>query len=462
MKYHIIGAGLAGCECALSLAKAGIEVYLYEQKPEQFSPAHISPLFAELVCSNSFRSDDSMASGVGLLKEEMRLLESPLLEIAETVKVPAGKALAVDRELFAQAVTKAIKENPYIKVIHKEIKSIKEFQLSDEEKLIIAAGPLASSSLIESLKQYIDTSKLYFYDAIAPIITAESVDMEFAFYGSRYGHEKEEHEKQDEGDYLNCPMNKEEYHLFWEALVSGERVPSHNFEKEIHFEGCMPIEALADRGEKTLCFGSLKPVGFIDPKTGHRPWALLQLRKENKEGNSYNLVGCQTKLTYKEQDRIFRFIPALKNVEFLRYGSVHRNTYVNAPHILNPDLSLKEESNIYLIGQITGVEGYVESIASGLWLSLQLKAKAENKILTQAPKESALGGLLNHLQEEVKNFQPSNAHFGLMPELGGRVKKKERKPLLAQRGQKAFQEWLEEISKIYTSPSEEEIEKIDL
>ncbi len=443
MKYTIIGGGLAGCECALALAQNGIEVTLYEQKPEKMSEAHTSNTLAELVCSNSLRSDDALNSGVGLLKEEMRLLNSPLLKIADEVKVPAGKALAVDRTLFSEKVTEAIQNHPLITLVHKEITSIKEFECNEEHQVIVAAGPLASDSLIESLKDYIESSKLYFYDAIAPIIEASSVDMDCAFYGSRYGHEKEEHEKTDEGDYLNCPMNKEEYHAFWQALVDGERVPSHNFEKEIHFEGCMPIEALADRGEKTLCFGSLKPVGFVDPKTGSRPWALLQLRKENKEGTSYNLVGCQTKLTYKEQDRIFRLIPALKNVEFVRYGSVHRNTYVNAPEVLLPNLALKQKPDTYLIGQITGVEGYVESIACGLWLAKLLIAKEKEAVLSQPPASSALGGLLNHLQTSTKNFQPSNAHFGLMPELGGRVKKKERKPLLAERGRKDFAEWLE-------------------
>ncbi len=440
MKCTIIGGGLSGCELALTLAEAKIEVKLFEMKSKNFSPAHKSPNLAELVCSNSFRSDDALNSGVGLLKEEMRFLNSPLLRIADKVKVPAGKALAVDRELFAQEVTKEIKGHEYIQYFEREILSIDEITLEEDEVLVIAAGPLASESLIESLKKYIESSKLYFYDAIAPIILASSVDKENSFYGSRYGHENPD--SADDQDYLNCPMNKEEYHAFWQALVDGERVPSHDFEKEIHFEGCMPIEALADRGEKTLCFGSLKPVGFIDPKTGSRPYALLQLRKENAEGNAFNLVGCQTKLKYKEQDRIFRLIPALKNVEFLRYGSVHRNTYVNAPRTLSKDLSLQKEKNIFLIGQITGVEGYVESIATGLWLAKVLVARANDENLEQPPVETALGALLNHLQVDVKNFQPSNAHFGLMPELGIRAKKKERKPLLAQRAREIFQKWL--------------------
>ncbi len=451
MKYTIIGAGLAGCECALALAHAGHEVKLYEQKPNKLSEAHSSPLLGELVCSNSFRSDDSFASGVGLLKEEMRLLSSPLLEIADKVKVPAGKALAVDRALFSEEVTKQIKEHKNIELIEEEVLNLEDCNFSDEHKLIIAAGPLASAPLISSLQKRIGETKLYFYDAIAPIIEASSIDMEYAFYGSRYEHEKdapieEIRAASKEGDYLNCPMNKEEYLQFWQALVDGERVEAHNFEKEIHFEGCMPIEALADRGEKTLCFGSLKPVGFTDPKTGHRPWALLQLRKENQHGTTYNLVGCQTKLTYKEQDRIFRLIPALHKVEFVRYGSVHRNTYVNAPEILNDDLSLKADKNIYMIGQITGVEGYVESIATGLWLAKNLIAYEENKPLQSLPETTALGGLLNHLKVVTKNFQPSNAHFGLMPELEGRVKKKERKALLATRAKEDFKKWLENIA----------------
>ncbi len=449
MKCTIIGAGLAGCECALTLANAGISVTLYEQKPTKYSEAHTSPYLAELVCSNSFRSNDPTSSGIALLKEEMRTLNSPLMAIAEEVKVPAGKALAVNRELFAQKVTRAVHENPHITFIEKEILSITDCSYSKAEPLIIAAGPLASTSLTESIRDFIGDQKLYFYDAIAPIVDASTIDMNYTFRGERYGHEKEhnnEEENQEQsGDYLNCPLNKEEYNIFWQALINGERVPSHDFEKEIHFEGCMPIEALADRGEKTLCFGSLKPVGFIDPRTGHRPWALLQLRTENQEGSSYNLVGCQTKLTYKEQDRVFRLIPALKNVEFLRYGSVHRNTYVNAPEVLNDDLSLKLEKNVYLIGQITGVEGYVESIASGLWLAKTLIARHREKILYPPPLTSILGGLLHHLQVEVKNFQPSNAHFGLVPALEGRIKKKERKGILAQRARQDFASWVENI-----------------
>ncbi len=443
MQYTIIGAGLAGCECALTLADAGFKVDLYEQKPEKLSEAHSVTTFAELVCSNSFRSDDSLASGVVLLKEEMRLLNRHLLALAEMVKVPAGKALAVDRKLFAEKVTERIKNHPNIQVIEKEVKNLEECDFSDTKPLIIAAGPMASQDLVEALKKKIDDKNLYFYDAIAPIIEASSVDEEYSFYGSRYGHEAEsEEEILAQGDYLNCPMNKEEYHIFWEALVNSERVPSHDFEKEKHFEGCMPIEALADRGEKTLCFGSFKPVGFIDPKTGHRPWAIVQLRKEDKEGSAYNLVGCQTKMTYKAQDEVFRLIPALKNVEFLRYGSVHRNTYVDAPKTLNANLSLKADKNIYMIGQITGVEGYVESIATGLWLAHNFIAKEKEKKLVKPPKTTALGSLLNHLELETKNFQPSNAHFGLMPDLAERTKKKDRKPALALRAKEAFKAWL--------------------
>ncbi len=446
MQFTIIGAGLAGCECALLLADAGHKITLYEQKPSKYSQAHSSTDFAELVCSNSFRSDDSLASGVGLLKEEMRLLNSPLLKIADIVKVPAGKALAVDRKLFAEKVTESIKNHPNINLIEKEITDIQCLEISEEKHLIIAAGPMASENLVASLQKIIGDEKLYFYDAIAPIIEASSVDPEFSFYGSRYGHEAESEEDiKAQGDYLNCPMNKEEYLVFWQALVDSERVPAHNFEKEKHFEGCMPIEALADRGEKTLTFGSFKPVGFIDPKTGHRPWAIVQLRKEDKEGSSYNLVGCQTKMTYKAQDKVFRLIPALKNVEFLRYGSVHRNTYVHAPKVLNDNLSLKKNPNIYLLGQITGVEGYVESIATGLYLAHYLQAKTQGKTLQRPAKTTALGALLIHLETENKNFQPSNAHFGLMPDLEARTKKKDRKEALANRAKKDFKEWLENV-----------------
>ncbi len=433
----IIGAGLAGCECALTLAQGNIDVTLFEQKPTTMSPAHQSPLLAELVCSNSLRSNE-LSSGIGLLKEEMRTLHSTFMRCADAHTVPAGKALAVDREAFSQAMTQAVKNEPHIHLVSQAISSLDAPELAQFSHIIIAAGPLATAPLANSLADLIGQTHLYFYDAIAPIIAAESIDMSIVFQGSRYGHEQE---NPDPGDYLNCPMNKEEYLTFYNALMTAEKVPARAFEKEIHFEGCMPIEALAERGERTLTFGSLKPVGFIDPRTGHRPWALLQLRQENHNATMYNLVGCQTKLTYSAQQEVFRLVPGLHNATFIRFGSMHRNTYINAPQTLNADLSLKKQPRIYLAGQITGVEGYVESAACGLWLGLLLRARFHGKELPLPPEESALGAMLAHLQRPVKKFQPSNAHFGLMPELGEAAKKKDRKALFSQRAQRSFAAW---------------------
>lgn len=432
----IIGGGLAGCECALQLARAGVRVTLFEMKPASFSPAHTSPDLAELVCSNSLRSDD-IASGIGLLKQELRELGSCVMDAAEATRVPAGKALAVDRELFARHITAAIEATPGITLIRKEITSLDAPELAGHDITIIAAGPLASEALGKSLIELIG-GQLYFYDAIAPIVAAESIDLSIAFWGSRYG------EPGEDGDYLNCPMNRDEYNAFYAALIGAEKVPSHNFEKELHFEGCMPIEALAERGERTLVFGPFKPVGFVDPRTGMRPYAIVQLRTENRNKTTFNLVGCQTKLKYAEQERVFRMIPGLAKAEFVRHGSIHRNTYVNAPRVLNEDLSLNIRPNIFLAGQITGVEGYVESAACGLWLGMLLTARIKDTALSTPPPETALGALLAHLRTPVKNFQPSNANFGLMPELGVKAKKKERKGLYSIRARERFALWLAE------------------
>ncbi|MCT4536143.1 methylenetetrahydrofolate--tRNA-(uracil(54)-C(5))-methyltransferase (FADH(2)-oxidizing) TrmFO [Halodesulfovibrio sp.] len=431
----IIGGGLAGCECARKLSRAGVAVTIFEMKPEHYSPAHTYEGLAELVCSNSFRSDQPEAA-VGVLKQEMRELDSLVLEAAEATRVPAGKALAVNRELFSDYITKIITEDENITLVHKEITSLDAEELKDFDAVVLAAGPLASEALSDSLAATIDTTHLYFYDAIAPIIAADSVNMDIAFWGSRYN--------PDDKDYLNCALNEEEYHALREALISGEKAPTKDFEKEIHFEGCMPIEALAERGEMTLAFGSFKPVGFNDPRTGERPFALVQLRTENLNKSMFNLVGCQTKLKYKEQDRIFRMIPGLENAEFVRYGSVHRNTYVNAPKTLNTELALNNRPNVYLAGQITGVEGYVESAASGLWLGIVLAAKAKKLAIAEPPAETCLGGLLSHLRTEQKNFQPANVQFGLTPELNRKARKKERKLLYAQRARERFTAWVKE------------------
>ena len=434
----IIGAGLAGCECAVALATRGVPVILYEMKPAIFSPAHTSPDFAELVCSNSFRANDP-ENAVGLLKEEMRALGSLSMVVAEETKVPAGKALAVDREKFSAAMTGRIMDTPGITVVRKEVAGLDNpASLTPDgtvpRAVVVAAGPLASDALSASLSSLVGGESLYFYDAIAPILATDSVNMDIAFWGSRYNPE--------DTDYLNCPMEKDEYFAFYEALLQGEKVAAKDFESEKHFEGCMPIEALAERGPRTLTFGPFKPVGFTDPRTGRRPYALLQLRLENLNKSAVNMVGCQTKLTYSAQARIFRMIPGLENVEFIRYGSMHRNTFVNAPKVLTPDLSLTGHPSIHLAGQITGVEGYVESAACGLWLGISLAASIHGAPLSPPPDTTALGGLLRHLRTPVKHFQPSNVQYGLMPELEERAKKQSRKALYCARGREAFSNWL--------------------
>ena len=431
----IIGGGLAGCECALTLAQADIPVTMFEMKPHTYSEAHTLPDLAELVCSNSFRSDAPDAA-VGLLKEEMRLLGSVCMQVAEKTRVPAGKALAVDRALFAQEMTRRVEQHPGIHVIRQEITSLNPEEcpaLQGFTHIVVAAGPLASHSLTASLQALTGTTHLYFFDAIAPVVDSASINMDIAFWGARY--------QPEDTDYLNCPMSKEEYFAFYNALCAGDKVAPREFEKEIHFEGCMPVEALAERGPMTLAFGPLKPVGFVDPRTGQRPFALLQLRAENANKSMLNLVGCQTKLTFPEQARIFRMIPGLENVEFVRFGSMHRNTFVNAPHALGPDLSLLAAPHIFLAGQITGVEGYVESAACGLWLGHALARHFQGSPLTPPPVETALGALLGHLRTPVKNFQPSNVQFGLMPELGIRAKKAERKQHYAARARESFAAW---------------------
>ncbi len=437
-KIAIVGGGLAGCECALVLAKHGIAVSLFEQKPVEMSAAHQLQDLSELVCSNSLRSNE-IATGIGLLKQEMRELNSPFMAMADSCTVPAGKALAVDRELFAKNVTKSIEDNENITLYRKQIQSLDDAALNDFEHVVIAAGPLASDNLAASLAEKIGNKQLYFYDAIAPIISADSLDRNIIFRGSRY---QEPEEAAIHGEYLNCPMEKDEYLTFYHNLLNAEKVGTKDFEKEVHFEGCMPIEALAERGERTLTFGPLKPVGFVDPRTGRRPYAIVQLRTENLNQTMYNLVGCQTKLTYKAQEVVFRSIPGLANAEFVRFGSMHRNTYVNAPQVLGPDLRLLGQKKIRLAGQITGVEGYVESAACGLWAAMLIIAELQETTLTAPPVQTALGALLNHLQTEVKKFQPSNAHFGLMPELDQRAKKKERKALYSERAREHFAAWL--------------------
>jgi methylenetetrahydrofolate--tRNA-(uracil-5-)-methyltransferase len=423
----VIGAGLAGCECAWALARAGRPVVLFEMKPSRFSPAHVSPGLAELVCSNSLRSDDP-ETAVGLLKEEMRSLDSLVMAAAVATRVPAGKALAVDRERFSAWITEALAALPNLTLARREIATLDDPDLAGAEAVVVAAGPLAADALAADLARRIGADRLAFYDAIAPIVDTASVNQDICFWASRY--------KPEEADYLNCPLDEAQYLRLVSELKAGEKVKPRDFEDAAHFEGCLPVEVMAERGDMTLAFGPLKPVGLVDPRTGKQPFAVVQLRPENLERTALNLVGFQTKLTYPEQKRVFRLIPGLANAEFLRLGSIHRNTYVDAPAVLTPELALKNDPRVFLAGQITGVEGYVESAACGLWLGLHL---ARGAFLP--PRETALGALLGHLRTPAKNFQPSNVQFGLMPPLNQRAGKRKRMALYAERGRKALAEW---------------------
>jgi methylenetetrahydrofolate--tRNA-(uracil-5-)-methyltransferase len=388
---------------------------------------------AELVCSNSLRSDEPVTA-VGLLKVEMAELGSAVIAAARETAVPAGKALAVDRDRFSENMTARIAAQPLVTLVRREIMGLSDPALAGHEAVVVAAGPLASERMAASLMEAVGGEGLYFYDAIAPIVTTESVDMDKAFWASRW--------QEGEGDYLNCPMDKEQYLAFWNALLTARKVPSREFEKEIHFEGCLPIEAMAERGERTLTFGPMKPVGLTDPRTGRWPYAVVQLRPENVARSTMNLVGFQTKLVYGEQERVFRLIPALHAAEFTRLGSIHRNTFVNAPKVLTERLELVARPGVYLAGQITGVEGYVESAACGLWLGTQLGARLARGVeLPAPPVVTALGALLNHLRTPAKKFQPSNVNFGLTPPLEEKMKKANRKMAYPERARKAWGEW---------------------
>ena len=413
MTVNVFGAGLAGCEAAYQLAKRGIKVRLYDMKPHKKTPAHSSENFAELVCSNSLKAK-RVESAAGLLKEEMRQLDSLLVKCADQCAVPAGGALAVDREQFSLLVTEYIKNHENIEFISEEVTTIPENEIS-----VIATGPLTS----DSLSAYIGDKfgkHLSFYDAAAPIVSTDSVDMEYAFFESRYG-------KGDGDDYLNCPMNKEEYEIFYDALVNAERAPVHDFDVRDPkvYEGCMPIEVLAQRGVDTIRFGPMKPVGLRDPKTGHRPWAVLQLRKETASGEMYNLVGFQTNLKFSEQKRVFGLIPALKNAEYHRYGVMHRNTFIDSPRLLNSDFSVKSNNNIFFAGQITGVEGYMESASSGLMAGINAYLRATEKDTVTLPCNTMIGSLSRYISDEsVDDFQPMGANFGVLPALLDRPRDK--------------------------------------
>ena len=426
----VIGAGLAGCEAAWQLAKRGIKVELFEMKPSKFTPAHSYGGFAELVCSNSLRSN-MLNNAVGLLKEELRRLGSLIMECADETKVPAGGALAVDRTLFSDLVTKKIMSNENIKVVNAEITEI------PDGDVIIATGPLTSGNLFECIKNLTGSDNLYFYDAAAPIVEYESIDFSSAYKASRYG--------KGDDDYINCPMTKEEYDIFYHELVNAECTEIKSVDKEIVFEGCMPVETMAKRGEETLLFGPLKPVGLEDPKTGKTPYAVVQLRQDNKAGTLYNIVGFQTHLKWGEQKRVFSLIPALKNAEFARYGVMHRNTFINSPLLLDETYNLKSHKNIYFAGQMTGVEGYIESTASGFAAGINMANKLNGKAPVIFGNKTAIGALANYISNgSAADFQPMNVNFGLVEPLGYKVRKKAEKNLaLSERALKIIDETAE-------------------
>ena len=443
----VLGAGLAGCEAALWLAGQGVEVTLWEQKPAHFSPAHKSAGFAELICSNSLKAD-RLDSASGLLKEEMRRMGSSLLPVAESVRVAAGGALAVDRDAFSAAVTRLVEENPHITVRREEVTSIDESQ-----PVLVATGPLTEGALAEEIARLTGDSRLHFYDAVAPIVTAESLDYDKVFAASRYG--------RGEADYLNCPFNKAEYEAFHAALVGAQRAPLHDFDQDAKaapdpdavgkkadivtvYEGCMPIEIMAARGADTMRYGPLRPVGLTDPRTGHRPWANVQLRAENRDRTLYNIVGFQTNLKWGEQKRVFSMIPGLEHAEFVRYGVMHRNTFLDAPRVLTGGLYLKDHPNVFFAGQITGFEGYMESAASGLLAARSLYARLTGGSYTPPPRDTMCGALMGYLTTENKHFQPMGANMGILPPLEDRPRDKRLRYMAqAQRAVASFQSWLE-------------------
>lgn len=428
----VIGAGLAGCEAAWALAERGIRVKLFEMKPVKKSPAHKSDLFAELVCSNSLKAkrEDSAA---GLLKAEMRRLGSLCLRSADQCAVAAGGALAVERDRFSAFITDRIRSHPNIEIISECVKI-----LPNEGIRIVATGPLTDDALAADIAARLGQDYLSFYDAAAPIVTGESIDMTSAFFASRYG-------KGDGDDYINCPMNRQEYEAFWNELVSAERAELKDFERRgTVYEGCMPIEVLASRGVDSIRFGPMKPVGLTDPNTGHRPWAVLQLRRENARGTMYNLVGFQTNLKFPEQKRVFSMIPALKNAEFLRYGVMHRNSFIDSPRLLAPDLSLRTENNLYFAGQLSGVEGYMESAASGIVAGINAANTLCDKPPLILPKTTMIGALTGYITDpQTEKFQPMGANFGLLPPLSEKIRdKRERYGALAQRALAALEQAL--------------------
>ena len=452
-QYHVtvLGAGLAGCEAALWLAGKGVDVTLCEQKPTHFSPAHKSEGFAELICSNSLKAE-RLDSASGLLKEEMRRMGSQLLAAAEEARVAAGGALAVDRDAFSAAVTRRVEQCPNITVRRERVE-----QIDESAPILVATGPLTDGALADEIGRLTGDERLHFYDAVAPIVTAESLDYDRVFAASRYD--------RGEADYLNCPFNKAEYEAFHAALASAERAPLHDFDAgaeqgaapdpDAHgkkadtvtvYEGCMPIEIMAARGADTMRFGPLRPVGLVDPNTGHRPWANVQLRAENKERTLYNIVGFQTNLKWGEQKRVFRMIPGLENAEFIRYGVMHRNTFLDAPRVLNAGLFLNEHPNVFFAGQITGFEGYMESAACGLLAARSLYARLTGRQLPPPPADTMCGALLQYLTTENKHFQPMGANMGILPPLPAETRPRDKRlryMAVAERALASFQQWLD-------------------
>ncbi len=442
---QIIGAGLAGCEAAWQLVKRGVKVRLFEMKPQKFSPAHKNSNWAELVCSNSLRSDDAEHNAVGLMHEEMRRFGSLIMEAADQTKVPAGGALAVDREGFAKFITERLKASPLLEIVNQEIT---EFPAADAPLTIIATGPLTSSAFIEAIKNKVDQHSLSFYDAIAPVVYKDSIDFSKAWFQSRY-------DKGDKYDYINCPMNKEEYYRFVDELLKAEKMPFHDFEEPHYFDGCLPIEVMAERGIDTLLFGPLKPVGLTNPHSAEKPYAVVQLRQDNKEDTLRNIVGFQTKMKYGEQTRIFRMIPGLEKAEFARLGGIHRNTFIQSPMLLDEFLRLKAQPNILFAGQISGCEGYVESADTGMLAGYYAACLAKGLNPVVPPKTTATGAMLGHLLDTTADYQPMNINFGIFPTIQGeitangkfrKIKGADRKEAYCQRALADFTDWLEHIN----------------
>ncbi len=439
IKVAIIGAGLAGSEAALVLARAGISVDLYEMRPAQMTPAHTTDKPAELVCSNSFKSTE-LPTAHGLLKHELALLNSPLLSLAKETSVPAGSALAVNREEFSDAIKKAMDETGKINYIVGEVTE----PPTDVDYSLIATGPLTSDGLATWLQNRFSLESFNFYDAIAPIVDLDSINTDIAFYAARWG--------KGTADYLNCPLNKEEYDVFYKALIEADQVKRHEFEDADYFEGCLPIEVMAGRGYDALRYGMMKPIGLDDPRTGRFPFAVCQLRKENRYGTSFNLVGFQTRMTFSEQKKVFQLIPGLENAEFLKYGTIHRNSYLDSPKLLNRDLSFKEEPTLFLAGQLTGNEGYTESICTGHLSALSILAKIEGNTVTFPNDETACGALVEHITTPpvAGKFTPTNANFGIIapPPAGKRLKKKDKKEFYCNRALDRMKEWVSEYSSL--------------